>query len=80
MELPDAARGYEYRGESDGTRDIPEKLTKEAAMRRLCDLFSMKDHVIIADPQKSFTVGNPPPLIRVVIVLATFLFGCFFCY
>jgi hypothetical protein len=65
---------YEYRGESDGTHEVPEKLTKEQVMRRLCDLFSMKDRVNIADPQKSFTIGNLPPPVRVVTVLAAFLF------
>jgi hypothetical protein len=45
---------------------------KEQAMRRLCDLFSMKDRVNIVDPQKSFTIGNPPPPVRVVTVLAAF--------
>jgi hypothetical protein len=66
--------GYEYRGESDGTREVPEKFMKEAGMRRLCDLFSMKDCVNITDPHKSFTIRNPPPLVGVVTVLAAFLF------
>jgi hypothetical protein len=53
--------GFEFRGDTDGTRKVPKDIDQEEAKQWITSLFNLVGCCRIEDPQRPFTVGNLPP-------------------
>ena len=61
--------GYEFQGDTDGTRDLPKPINRDEVMRRIGVLFHLAGHHRIDDQQRAFTVGTLPPPVRVLFLV-----------
>jgi len=55
---------FEYQGDTDGTREVPEEIARDEIMRWIEMLFNLTGQVSIRDQQRAFSVGNLPPAVR----------------
>ena len=55
---------FEYRGDTDGSREVPEEFARDDIMWRIEMLFNLTGRVSIRDQQRAFSVGNLPPTVR----------------
>ena len=62
---------YEFRGETDGTREVPEQIEQDKVLRCATMLFNTVAHVAIKGPQRAFNITNPP--LPVIICLTCIL-------
>ena len=61
--------GYEFRGDTDGTREVPELINRDEVMRRIGVLFNLVGRLKINDQQRAFSVGTLPPRVRAFILV-----------
>ena len=60
---------YEFRGDTDGTREVPEPIDREEVKWRIGVLFNLTGHHKVDDQQRAFSVGNLPPEARVFVLV-----------
>ena len=60
--------GYEFRGETDGTREVPEEISRDEVKRCISMMFNLAGHLRIDDQQRPFHVGSLPPQVRVLFL------------
>ena len=53
--------GYEFWGEIDGTREVPEDFSQDEAKWRISMMFNLAGRFRINDQQRPFHVGSLPP-------------------
>ena len=51
---------FEFRGDTDGTREVPEEIARDEVMRRNGMLFNLMGQLYIRDQQWAFSIGNLP--------------------
>ena len=61
--------GYEFRGDTDGTRKVPEPIDRDKVMRQIGLLFNLMGHLRINDQQRAFSVRNLPPRVKVLFLI-----------
>lgn len=66
---------YEYSGDDDMTREVPERLTKEAVFRRLSAFFVGGTQLRSSGMQQPYSLGNPRPAVSFGVT--TLLCLCF---
>jgi len=64
-------RGYEFRGETDSTREVPEQIERDEVLHLAEMLFNTVAHIAIKGPQRAFNITNPP--LMVIICLTCIL-------
>ena len=62
---------YEFKGEADGTCEVPEQIERDEVLHLAEMLFNTVAHIAIKGPQRAFNITNPPPM--VIICLACIL-------
>ena len=53
--------GFDVKGDTDGTRERTERLTKEAVLHRSAELFAPNVPFSVPGQPKAFNYTNPPP-------------------
>ena len=61
---------YEFRRDTDGTREVVEPIDRDEVMRRVGVLFNLMGPHKIDDQQRAFSVGNLPPWVKVLFLLS----------
>ena len=60
---------FEFRGDTDGTQEVPEPINREEVMRQIGVLFNLTGHLKIDDQERAFGVGNLPLEVRVFVLV-----------
>jgi len=60
----------EFRGDTDGTREVPEPIDRDEVMRRVEVLFNLMGCCKIDDLQRAFSVVNLPPWVKVLFLVS----------
>ena len=60
---------YEFWGDTDGTRELPEPINLDEVMRRIGVFFNLVGHHKIDDQHRAFSVGALPPWVRVFFLV-----------
>ena len=68
--------GFEFRGDTGGTREVPEEINRDEVRHRIVMLFNLMGRLFIRDQQRAFSVKN---LSLAVKVFLWYLLGLF-CY
>ena len=61
--------GYEFRKETDGTREVPEEINRDEAKRHISMMLNLARHLKINDQQRPFHVESLPPRVRVIFFI-----------
>ena len=66
--------GFDFKGDTDGTRERTERLTKEVVLHRATKLFALNMSYTVPGQPKPFNCMNPPPQVKIsAVVLALFI-------
>ena len=57
--------GYEFQGDTNETREVPEEIDRDEIKCRILILFNLASRLFIRDQQRAFSVGNLPLVVRV---------------
>ena len=60
---------YEFRGDTDETREVPEPIAQEEDKRQIRVLFNRMGCHKVDNQQRAFSVGNLPPAVRVFVLV-----------
>ena len=61
--------GFDFKGDTDGTRERMERLTKEVVLRRAAELFAPNMPFSVPGQSKAFNCTNPPPQVKISTVV-----------
>ena len=53
--------GFDFKGDTDGTRERTENLAKEVVLHRAAELFAPNMSYTVPGQPKPFNCTNPPP-------------------
>jgi len=53
--------GFDFKGDTDGTRERSKRLMKEAMLCRIVELFTPNVPVSVTGQPRAFNYTNPPP-------------------
>ena len=53
--------GFDFKGDTDGTRERTERLTKEVVLRQATELFAPNAPFSVLGQPRAFNCTNPPP-------------------
>ena len=56
--------GFDFKGDTDSTRERVERLTREAMLHRAADLFAPNMPYSVPGQPKAFNCTNPPPQVK----------------
>ena len=56
-----AHTGFDFKGDTDGTRERTERLSRDAVIRRAAELFAPIASFSVQGQTKAFNYMNPPP-------------------
>ena len=56
-----AHAGFDFKGDTDGTRERVERLTRNEVVRRATELFAPNASFSVAKQTRAFNCSNPPP-------------------
>ena len=66
--------GFDFKGDTDGTWERMERLTKEAVLHWATELFAPNVLYIVLGQPKPFNCTNPPPQVKIsTVVLGSFI-------
>ena len=60
--------GFDFKGDTDGTRERMEKLAKEVVLHRATELFAPNMPYTLLGQPKPFNCTNPPPQVKISTV------------
>ena len=60
-----AHAGFDFKGDTDITRERMERLTKEAMLHRATELFAPNTPFSVSGQTRAFNGTNPPPQVKV---------------
>ena len=63
-----AHAGFDFKGDSDGTRERLERLSKDDVLERATGLFAPNASFTVSGQTRAFNCKNPPPQVKVSIV------------
>ena len=63
-----AHAGFDFKGDTDGTRERTERLTSEAVIEQATELFAPNASFSVSGQMRPFNYTNPPPQVKVSIV------------
>ena len=61
--------GFDFKGDTDGTRERMERLTKEAVLHRAAELFAPNAPFSVLGQPRAFNCTNPPPQVKISTVV-----------
>ena len=61
--------GFNYKGDDDGTRERPERLTKKDVMGRAVELFASNISFVWSKQMRAFNCSYPPPEVIISIFI-----------
>ena len=64
-----AHAGFDFKGDTDGTRERMERLPREAAVRQAAELFAPNVLFSVPKQRRAFNYTNPPPQVKISIVV-----------
>ena len=65
---------FDFKGDTDGTRERTERLTKKVVLRQAAELFTPNMSYSMPGQPKTFSCTNPPPQVKIsTAVLGAFL-------
>ena len=64
-----AYMGFDFKRDTDGTRERTENLAKEAMLHRAIELFAPNVSYTMLGQPKTFNCTNPPPQVKISTVL-----------
>ena len=59
-----AHAGFDFKGDTDGTRERTERLSKETVIRRAAKLFAANAPFSVPGQTRAFNCTNPPPQVK----------------
>ena len=71
-----AHMGFDFKGDTDGTRERTEKLAKEVVLHWVAKLFAPNVLYIVLGQPKPFNYMNPPPQVKISTVVLSDLISC----
>ena len=60
--------GFDFKGDTDGTWEKSERLTKEAMLHRTTELFTPNAPYSVPGQPRAFNYMNPPPQVKISTV------------
>ena len=63
-----AHAGFDFKGDTDGTRERTERLSKEDVIHRAAKLFAPNAPFNVPGQTRAFNCTNPPPQVKVSTV------------
>ena len=63
-----AHTGFDFKGDTDGTRERSERLSKDDVLERATWLFAPNASFSVSGQTRAFNCTNPPPQVKVSIV------------
>ena len=60
--------GFDFKGDTDGTRERTERLSRDALICRAAKLFTPNASFSVLGQTRAFNFMNPPPQVKVSIV------------
>ena len=60
--------GFDFKGDTDGTQEWSERLTKDDVLERAAGLFAPNASFSVSGQTRAFNCTNPPPQVKVSIV------------
>jgi hypothetical protein len=57
---------FKFRGDIDGTQEVPKEIDRDKAKCRVSMLFNLAGRLSVKDQQWAFSVRNLPPTVRVL--------------
>ena len=63
-----AHAGFDFKGDTDGTRERSERLSKDDVLERAAGLFAPNASFSVSGQTRAFNCTNPPPQVKVSIV------------
>ena len=60
--------GFDFKGDTDGTRERTKRLTKEAVLHRAIELFAPNTLFSVPGQPRAFNYMNPPPQVKISTV------------
>ena len=67
---------FDFKGDTDGTWERTERLTKEAVLHRDADLFTPNVPYSMPGQPKAFNCTNPPPQVKISTVVPGAFIPC----
>ena len=64
-----AHAGFDFKGDTDGTRERAENLAKEAVLHQATELFAPNVSYTMLGQPKPFNCTNPPPQVKILTVV-----------
>ena len=74
-----AHMGYDFKGDTDGTRERTEMLSRDEVQERVTELFAPFASFNVLGQTRPFNCKNPPPQVNIPIVLFLMLFILYGC-
>ena len=68
--------GFDFKGDTDGTQERTERLTKEAMLHRAAELFTLNVSFSVQGQTRAFNCTNPPPQVKVSTVCSLCFLSC----
>ena len=68
--------GFDFKGDTDGTWERMERLTKEAVLRRASELFAPNALFSMPGQSRAFNCMNPPPQVKISTVVPGDFISC----
>ena len=66
--------GFDFKGDDDGTRERPKRLTRNDVLERAIELFAPNASFSVSRQTRAFNCTNLPPQVTVLIALFVMLF------
>ena len=63
-----AHAGFDFKGDTDGTRERTERLTRDDVLERAIVLFTPNASFSVSGQTRAFNCTNPPPQVNISIV------------
>ena len=69
-----AHAGFDFKGDTDGTLERTERLTRDDVLEQAVELFAPNASFSVPRQTRAFNCTNPPPQVNIPIVLFVMLF------
>lgn len=59
--------GYEFQGDTDGSREVPVEIDRNEVMWCIAMLLNLMGRASVNDQQRAYSITNLPPMVRVCL-------------